>query len=188
MNSDEVEIVGRYRQQLIDSIAKLQSSYIVEVIKLLDKARMIGGRVYTFGNGGSGSTASHFASDLNKGARRNDKPPFKAVCLNDNMPLLTAWGNDTHYGMVFQEPLDNFVEKGDVIVAISGSGNSPNVINAVKLAMARGAGTIGLTGFDGGQLKKEVDVPIIVPSNIMEQVEDVHLILCHVIAYTLSIN
>ncbi|MER3404974.1 MAG: phosphoheptose isomerase, partial [Chloroflexota bacterium] len=113
------------------------------------------------------------------------RPRVRALALTDNVPLLTAWANDSAYSDVFAEQLENLVEPGDVVVAISGSGNSPNVLKAVELARARGAATIGWTGFQGGRLKDLVDVVIIVPSDSMAQIEDVHLTLNHALAEAL---
>lgn len=170
-----------YRLHLIKSLEGLSLDEIAKVVGILREARDKGRRVYIFGNGGSASTASHFTSDLNKGSICKGRPRFKAQCLSDNVPVLTAWANDTDYGLVFAEQLENFFEEGDVVVAISGSGNSPNVVNAVKLAKAKGAFVIGLTGFGGGMLKDLVDLAVVVASDNMERVEDVHLIICHMI-------
>jgi len=106
---------------------------------------------------------------------------MKAFALTDNTPLLTAWANDTAYENIFAEQLENYLEPGDVAIGISGSGNSPNVLRAMQVARAKGAATIGLIGFGGGKLKDLVDIAVIVPSYNMEQVEDIHLLLEHVI-------
>lgn len=118
-------------------------------------------------------------------AIRKDKRRIKAFCLSDNLPLLSAWANDTAYENVFAEQLENLIEAGDVAVAISGSGNSPNVLKGVKVAREKGATTVGLTAFEGGKLKGLVDVPLVVPVHNMEQAEDAHLILDHMIAVCL---
>jgi D-sedoheptulose 7-phosphate isomerase len=173
--------IKAYLRHLGKSLSHLPVGDLAKVVLVLDGARTINASVYTFGNGGSGATASHFASDLNKGAINKNKPRFRAVCLNDNVPALTAWANDVDYGTVFAEQVENFVRKGDVVIAISGSGNSPNVIGGVELAREKGAYTIGFTGFDGGLLRDKVDIAIVVQSDIMEQVEDIHLVLEHII-------
>jgi len=152
---------------------------------LLLRARAEGRTIFILGNGGSAATASHLANDLNKGAAVAGRPRFRALALTDNVPLITAWANDTHYGNVFVEQLANFFEPGDVVVAISGSGNSPNVLAAVTWAARRGAVTIGFTGGDGGQLRHLVECPVVVPSSRMEQIEDMHLILCHALCVSL---
>jgi D-sedoheptulose 7-phosphate isomerase len=162
-------------------LAKLAVEEIVRVVELIEKAREKGSRVYIFGNGGSAATASHFASDLSKGAICQGKPRIKAFALTDNVPLLSAWANDTAYENIFAEQLENFIEPEDIAIGISGSGNSPNVLNGVKVARAKGATTIGFIGFDGGKLKDFVDIAIVVSSHNMEQVEDIHLLLEHVI-------
>ena len=154
---------------------------LTEVIDVLEEARDKGRSVFLFGNGGSAATASHFASDLAKGAISLGKPRVKAFALTDNVPLLSAWANDSAYENVFAEQLENFIEVGDIAFGISGSGNSPNVLNGIKVAKAKGATTIGFIGFDGGKLRELVDVRIIVSSHNMEQVEDIHLLLEHII-------
>jgi len=137
------------------------------------------------GNGGSASTASHFACDLGKGLSLPGKKRFKALALCDNIPTMTAYANDCSYEDIFSEQLKNIVEAGDCVVAISGSGNSKNVLKAVELANQHSAITIGLTGFQGGRLKDLVSECLIVPNNTMEQVEDIHLVILHAIKLVL---
>ena len=156
-----------------------------EIVAALTKARNGRRRIYTLGNGGSASTASHMASDLNKGASRNDAPRFRAIALTDNMPTVLAWGNDSSYEDIFVEQLKNHLEKDDVVIAISGSGNSMNVIRAVEYANKAGAVTIGLTGFDGGKLAKVASICYAVPCKCMQQVEDIHLLIEHMLSMTL---
>jgi len=153
-----------------------------EIVGELLKARDSGKRIYIMGNGGSASTASHMASDLNKGANRKDALRFRAVALTDNIPAMLAWANDSSYEDVFLEQLSNHVEKGDVVIGISGSGNSVNVLKAVEHANRVGAVTIGLVGFDGGALSKICKVSYVVPNNCMQQVEDIHLLIEHMIS------
>jgi D-sedoheptulose 7-phosphate isomerase len=133
------------------------------------------------GNGGSASTASHFACDLGKNTVIAGQPRFRVLALTDNMAMFSAYANDNGYESVFAEQLANLVNPQDVVIAISASGNSPNVLKAIKLATQTGATTIGLTGFNGGHLGKLVDIEIRVPSSLIEQVEDVHLMLEHLI-------
>lgn len=173
--------IEAYLSQVSVTLANLPLDTIAQVVDLIDAARESGRRIFTFGNGGSAATASHFASDLSKGAICKGKPRIRALALTDNIPLLSAWANDTAYENVFAEQLENFAERGDIAIAISGSGNSQNVLNGVKVARAKGATTIGFIGFDGGKLKELVDIPFIVPSRNMEQVEDIHLCLEHII-------
>jgi len=137
--------------------------------------------VFIMGNGGSGSTASHFACDINKGSCFNLEKKFKVICLNDNIPTMLAYANDLSYNKVFVEQLKNFLQPGDVVIGISGSGNSENVIQAVSYAKERGARTIGLSGFDGGKLSQAVDIPFVAVINDMQKVEDVHMIVVHML-------
>lgn len=133
------------------------------------------------GNGGSAATASHFALDLAKNTIMPGVPRLKAISLTDHVPLITAWSNDTAYEHIFAEQLANMIESGDVVIGISGSGNSQNVINALQLAKEAHAATIGLLGAKGGKIKGIVDVYVLAPGYNIEQEEDAHLILAHVI-------
>lgn len=143
--------------------------------------------VFTFGNGGSGALASHLAADLGKGTHFPGPKELasvrrlKAMAVTDNMPMITAWSNDTQYEDVFMRQIENFLQPRDVAMAISGSGNSRNVLKALEYARGAGATTIGLGGFGGGKMKDLLDCPIIVPSNSMQQVEDAHVIISHMI-------
>lgn len=158
------------------------------VIARLERARTEGHNVFLFGNGGSGSTASHFACDLGKGTIMPDRPRFKVLCLNDNVPTLTAYANDFGYETVFAEPLISHAERGDIAIAFSGSGNSPNVLRALETAEKRGLVTIGFSGFNGGKLKDRVELHVNVPSDVMGQIEDVHLIMTHAICEMLKLE
>ncbi len=137
--------------------------------------------VFIMGNGGSGSTASHFACDLNKGSCFELEKKFKVICLNDNVPTMLAYANDLSYNKVFVEQLKNFLQTDDVVIGISGSGNSENILQAVSYARQKGARTIGLTGFDGGRLAQIVDIPFVAFINDMQKVEDVHMIVVHML-------
>lgn len=169
--------------------ATLTAPYLREamerIVPVLLRARTEDRTIFFLGNGGSASTASHFVTDIAKVAGgtepRGPGHRFRCVALNDNVPGLTAWANDTDYSRIFAGPLRALAEKGDVVVAISGSGNSPNVLEAARVAREMGLTTIGLTGIGGGKLKDLVDVPVVVPSNSMQHTEDVHLILCHLL-------
>jgi len=176
-----IEIIGKYLQEVDITLKRLPQNEIAQVVSLLSEVRQKGNKVFIFGNGGSAATASHFASDLSKGAIRPGKPRIKAYALTDNVPLISAWANDTAYENIFTEQLENLLEPSDIAIAISASGNSPNVLNGIKLAGTKGAKTVGFIGFDGGKLKSLVDIAIIVPSHSMEQVEDIHLLLGHII-------
>ena len=135
--------------------------------------------VFAAGNGGSAATASHFACDLAKGTRRDGPPTCHVMARTDNVPLLTAWANDTGYERVFAEQLASLAQPGDVLVAISASGNSPNVLAAAETARARDLVSIGLTGRTGGRLASLVDIVVRAPSDRIEVVEDAHLIVAH---------
>ena len=139
--------------------------------------------VFLFGNGGSASLASHLACDLAKGTVIAGRPHkrFRAIALTDSIPLMTAWANDSSYENIFAEQLRNFVSAGDVAFAISGSGNSANVLRALQVAGESGAFRIGLTGFQGGRMKDMCDLCLIVPSDNMQMIEDVHLSVAHAI-------
>ncbi len=138
-------------------------------------------RIFIMGNGGSGSTASHFACDINKGCCIDLDKKFKVICLNDNIPTMLALANDISYDAVFVEQLKNFHEKGDLTIGISGSGNSENVLQAITYANEHGGCTIGLSGYSGGQLAKMADIPLVAKIDDMQKVEDVHMIVVHMI-------
>lgn len=135
--------------------------------------------IYIMGNGGSAATASHFAADFNKGLSYHKARRFRMICLNDNIPTLTAYANDVGYENIFIEQLRNFLESDDLVIAISGSGNSPNVIKAVEFANKKGAITVGLTGYDGGKLKKVARYGVNVPIDDMQITEDMHMVFDH---------
>ncbi len=174
--------VGSYLSQISEVLRRLPSERLEQVIRRLEEARWKGQAIFTCGNGGSAATSIHFASDLAKGALVKNKPAIKVKSLCENVALLTAWANDASYDDVFTQSLIPWIKAGDVLIAISGSGNSRNVLNAVNLAKTENATTIGFTGFDGGKLKDMVDICIIVPSYSMEQIEDIHMLLCHLIS------
>jgi D-sedoheptulose 7-phosphate isomerase len=181
-----LEGIQTYMEELIDLINRVPHFPIQDVISILAHARFNNKQVVIMGNGGSAATASHFACDLGKGTLMPDLPRFRVLALTDNMPLFSALANDFGYDRVFSEQLQSLIQPGDVVIGISGSGNSPNVLNAIRSAREAKAITIALVGFDGGLLKDLVDVYIHVPSNCMEQVEDVHLILEHLICTCLQ--
>jgi D-sedoheptulose 7-phosphate isomerase len=180
-NASILKSINSYLAQVADVLEELPVEALQQVVYRLEEARWKRQQVFICGNGGSATTAIHFASDLAKGALAVNKPPIKAESLCDNISLLTAWANDVSYDQVFAERMAPWIKAGDVLVAMSGSGNSQNVLNAVGLAREAGATTIAFTGSNGGKLKDMVDVCIIVPSDSMEQVEDIHLLLCHLI-------
>jgi len=178
----------KYLSEVAKTIESMEKDWpykAQEIITVLAKARDAGKRIYVCGNGGSASTASHMASDLNKSANRKDAPRFKAVALTDNIPAMLAWANDASYDDIFVEQLKNHLEKGDIVIGISGSGNSPNVLKALHYANDQGAVTVGLTGFDGGKIAQLAKIVYVVPSQCMQQIEDVHLVIEHMISLIL---
>ncbi|HTZ61728.1 MAG TPA: SIS domain-containing protein [Thermoplasmata archaeon] len=178
--------VEAYAQRyLAEAREALAEPYVLEAVRriapILLAARAAGRTVFLFGNGGSASTASHFVTDLSKVASRGPGRRIKCIGLSDNIPSMTAWANDADYSRIFAEPLRVLGERGDVAIAISGSGNSPNVLEAVRAARELGITTVGLTGIGGGKLKGLVDVAVVVPSNSMQHTEDVHVTLLHLL-------
>lgn len=159
-----------------------------QVIAKLETARNEGRRIFLFGNGGSASTASHFACDLGKGTVQPNRARFKVIALNDALPVLTAYANDVGYDAVFAEPLITHAARGDIAIAFSGSGNSPNVLRGMETAERLGLVTIGFTGFEGGKLKDRVELHVNVPSSLMPQIEDIHLMLTHAICEMLKLE
>ena len=178
---DNVDSPAKYIEDLQACLARLPLSDIRAVIALLQNARFDDRQVFIMGNGGSAATASHFACDLGKGTAAPDLPRFRVTALTDSMALLSAYANDFGYEHVFSEQLSNLLHPGDVVIGISGSGNSPNVLRALELARRREAITVGFSGFAGGKMKDMVDLCVVAPSSCMEQVEDVHLILEHLV-------
>lgn len=136
-------------------------------------------QIFVMGNGGSASTASHWVCDINKGCCLERERKFKMICLNDSISTMLAYANDLSYGDIFVGPLKNFFRPKDVVIGISGSGNSPNVLRAIDYANQNGGTTVGLCGYDGGQLLPMVDIPILAKVNDMQKVEDVHIIVVH---------
>ena len=164
--------VDEYLNALAQTIQAMPREEIWTVIQVLFNTWRAGSQVFLFGNGGSSATAAHMANDLNKLTITPGKPRFKAIALTDNIPLMTAWGNDNSYEDIFAEQLINFIRPDDVVVAISASGNSPNVLRAVQVARQHGALTIGLTGDTGGKLRGLVDYCVLTPTGHICQQED----------------
>ncbi|MCE5322981.1 SIS domain-containing protein [bacterium] len=163
------------------AISDLPEKSIRDIVDILKTAFAEGKQVFMLGNGGSAATASHVAEDLQKGVKECTGKRFRVVSLTDCTPLICAWANDSGYDCIFAEQLDSFLDPGDVVIAISGSGNSPNVIKAVEKANEMGAITIGWTGFSGGKLAKVAQKSIVVSSDNMQRIEDIHLIIGHLI-------
>jgi D-sedoheptulose 7-phosphate isomerase len=177
------EFLERYKTDLLAAVDTLDLRRVRQVIDLFRDARDSGRRIFVCGNGGSASTASHFACDIVKGASYERDARFRIMALTDQLPTLTAYANDVGYDCIFVEQLKNFAEPGDVVMAISGSGNSPNVIEAIRYADSIGCRTVALTGRDGGRLGPLAEIHIQVPVPHMGRIEDAHLVACHMIAY-----
>ena len=170
-----------YLNQLKELLETFPHEKFEQIGQALMSAYDKGKQVFIMGNGGSGSTASHFACDINKGCCYGLEKKFKVICLNDNMPTILAYANDLSYNNIFVEQLKNLLQPGDTVIGISGSGNSENVILALSYAKEKGAVTIGLTGFDGGRLVHVVDLPFVAAIDDMQKVEDVHMIVVHML-------
>ena len=160
-------------QQVLNT---MDTTTISDFINLMKEAAASGKKVYICGNGGSASTASHFAGDYNKGLKDYN---FDFICLSDNIPAMMAIANDISYDEIFRYQLKNKLTKDDIVIGISGSGNSKNVVLALEYALGCGAYTVGVTGYDGGKVKKLCDLSIHFPIDDMQVVEDLHLILNH---------
>ena len=176
------DFVSMYRKELTDCFDEVPAGKLETVAEIFLKAHREGRQVFFLGNGGSASTASHMAVDFGKGTSVQGQPRLKAISLADNVGLLTAWANDTNYELVFEGQLENLLGPKDVVVAISASGNSVNVLRAAEFARKRGAVTIGLIGFGGGKLRDVVDVDITISSRNYGQVEDFHLSVNHILS------
>lgn len=173
--------VADYLDRLSESLATISRRDIAELGEILYRTYHMGASVFIVGNGGSASTASHMAADLAKNTIGPHMTRFRVLSLNENMSLLTALANDNGYENVFREQLVNLIKPSDVLIAISASGNSANVLNAIEYAKSRQAQTVGLLGFDGGRAAQLVDRPIIVHSEDYGVIEDAHLVLNHIL-------
>ncbi len=176
---DYTVLVKNYIQMEIDVLLALDPQAVSAALNLLHEAFEAEKDIYIFGNGGSSSTASHFANDFNKGVSEHTQKKFRFICLSDNVPTVMAVANDIGFDEVFRFQLKGRLRPGDLVIGISGSGNSPNVINAVEYARARGNKVVGLTGFDGGKLRGLCDVSLHAPVRSMQITEDVHMIFDH---------
>ena len=173
--------VARYLEGLKNTWDSLDIKKIEKIAALISEAGKRGRRIFIFGNGGSAATAAHFSCDLNKCCRVQGGKRLKVVCLNDNIPAMLAYANDDCYENVFAEQLAKYLEPQDLVIGVSGSGNSENVLRAIRFANKNKALTIGITGFNGGKLKGIARYPLVAGLNDMQQVEDTHLIILHII-------
>jgi D-sedoheptulose 7-phosphate isomerase len=168
-----------YKSDVLKAIETIDLDKVGQAIEILKEAREQGRHIFVCGNGGSASTASHFVCDMVKGASFHRDKRFRIMALTDSLPTITAYANDVCYDCVFVEQLKNFAEPGDVVMAISGSGNSPNVLRAVEWANRNGLKTFGCTGFSGGKLKSLAQQVFHVPLDDMGIVESIHLTAFH---------
>ncbi len=174
--------VDNYLERLKKTYDAVDRNQINGVISALLQAYESGKTIYIFGNGGSSATASHYVCDFNKGVSIHLDKKFKFVCLNDNVPIVMAIANDCGFENIFSMQLEEKLEEGDLLFAISGSGNSKNVLKAVEYGRSKGNKVISLTGYDGGKLLPLSDYPIHVNINDMQIAEDVHMMLCHLMS------
>lgn len=177
------QFVKEYKKRSLETLRATSDAAIVHLIRLLGEARDRGSKVLLCGNGGSASSASHFANDLGKGASLNSPIRFKVIALTDNLPWITALANDCDYSSIFVEQLRNHAERGDLLIAISGSGNSPNVIRAVTWANENGLISVGLTGRPGGELGRIAQHAIFAESGHMGRIEEAHFLILHLVSY-----
>lgn len=175
----------KYLEEEIQVMQSLDLDAINDVMNLLEKARLDRRRIFICGNGGSAATASHFASDFNKGVSENLNIKYDFECLSDNIPMMMAVANDSSYDEVFRMPLKNKMKAGDIFVGISGSGNSRNVLNGMEYARSIGGITVAIVGYNGGKLKEIADYCIHIKINNMQIAEDLHMIMDHLMMFTL---
>ena len=173
------EPIKNYLNLLQKTISSLNSAEIDNFLDVLMTAYNAGSTIFIFGNGGSAATASHFATDLNKGISYGLEKRFRVMALTDNFSTVSAYSNDTSYDDVFVEQMKNFIKPGDLVIGISGSGNSKNVIKAIEYANASGNTTVGITGYDGGKLRQFAKYSVNANINDMQISEDIHMILGH---------
>jgi D-sedoheptulose 7-phosphate isomerase len=175
---------ARYREQVVSTIESIDEGKVAQAIDWFKEARNAGRAMFVAGNGGSAATASHFVCDMAKGASLGKPKRFRIQSLHDSMPTLTAYSNDMSYADALVEQLKNFAQAGDIYMAISGSGNSLNVIRAMEYANSIGCRTLALTGRDGGRVGSLAELNIQVPEMHMGRIEDAHHIICHMICYS----
>ena len=183
---DYINELNAYREREIAVLNSLDLNSVNQVMNVLEDARLHGKRIFICGNGGSAATASHYCCDFNKGVSENQNDKYNFECLNDNVPTLMAVANDIGYEEVFRFPLKNKMKSGDILIGISGSGNSKNVFNAMEYAKSIGGTTIAIVGYSGGKMKEMADYNIHVNINDMQISEDIHMMLDHMMMYVLS--
>lgn len=181
-----MDMIKSYIKTLKDTLDRINVSEVENIVEAFISARDNNKQILVFGNGGSGSTASHMVCDILKGCSYGKEKRFRILSLNDNIPTILAYGNDVSYDIIFLEQLKNYLQEGDLVIAISGSGNSKNIINAIQYANEMGATTIGLTGFNGGKLKEISTISFNANINDMQISEDLHVILMHILYKVLN--
>jgi D-sedoheptulose 7-phosphate isomerase len=172
-------MITEYFERVARVLPQIPSEPVERIVEIMKDAQVNKRTVFMIGNGGSSGNASHIVNDLVKSALHPRRPRFRAMCLTDNTPTLTAYSNDESYDIALAKQLEAFAEPGDVVFALSGSGNSPNILRAMETAREMRLTRIGLTGRDGGQLAPLCDVAVIVPSESMQIIEDAHLVILH---------
>jgi D-sedoheptulose 7-phosphate isomerase len=175
---------ARYREQVLATVGTIDLEQVTRAIEWFTEARDQDRAIFVAGNGGSAATASHFVCDMVKGASFAKASRFRIQALHESIPTMTAYSNDVSYGEAMAEQLRNFARPGDIVMALSGSGNSQNVIRAMEYANSIGCKTLALTGRDGGKLGQIAKLNIQVPEPHMGRIEDAHHIICHMICYS----
>ena len=173
--------IASYISSMQTALSEINQTELDQLLQIILKAYENNNTIFIMGNGGSAASASHIAADWGKNTVVADKPRLRVLSLTDNVAVITALGNDLGYDNIFAEQLHNLVLKDDVVIGISASGNSENVLRAIRLGNQEGAVTVGLCGFDGGQLKDLADFSIHIPNHSYEQVEDIHMMIGHII-------
>lgn len=174
-----IEEITNYFEKEKSTLDAISKEDLNTLMNLLVEAKDAGKTIFIMGNGGSAATASHYVCDFNKGISLGKDRMFKFICLNDNVPTMMAYANDLSYADVFVGPLKNFMQAGDIVIGISGSGNSENVVKAIRYANENGGVTVGLTGYSGGKIKQLSKYNVHVPIDDMQITEDLHMVLDH---------
>jgi D-sedoheptulose 7-phosphate isomerase len=175
-----------YRDRSVEQWNTLDLDALARVAGVIEDARSKGRFVWVCGNGGSAATSAHVGCDFGKTAHKHGDKPLKAVSLSDNTAFMTAIGNDLSFDETFSRQLENVAAAGDVVILITGSGNSPNLLRAAEVSRARGAKVVGLLGFDGGKLKAACDECLLIPSDQYGVIEDMHMAVAHILTFYLK--
>lgn len=183
---DFISKLQMYREREIAALNSIDLSSVNTVMSILEEARLNKKNIFICGNGGSAATASHYCCDFNKGISEGQSNKYNFECLNDNIPTMMAIANDIGYEEVFRFPLKNKMKKGDILIGISGSGNSKNVVHAMEYAKSIGGVSIAIVGYDGGEMKRIADYCIHVNINDMQISEDLHIMLDHMMMYAMK--